>query len=90
MLDQIRYKYYGPIIEIRLEQVITGDKYKALSNPLKSEMLRKELTKIRANETLNKLIEAEGRKDNRYAKYLYRKLPKNIRRALAQAGIELE
>jgi len=90
VLDQIRYKYYGPIIEIRLEQVITGDKYKALSNPLKSEMLRKELTKIRANETLNKLIEAEGRKDNRYAKYLYRKLPKNIRRALAQAGIELE
>ena len=36
------------------------------------------------------LIIAEGAKDNRYAKYLYRKLPTNIRRAIAQAGIELE
>jgi hypothetical protein len=90
VLDQIRYKYYGPVIEARLEQVITSDKYKALSNPLKSEMLRKELTKIRANKTLEQLIIAEGAKDNRYAKYLYRKLPTNIRRAIAQAGIELE
>jgi hypothetical protein len=87
-LDQIRYKYYGPVIEDKLTEVINSEEYQSLTNALKEGKLRKELAKIRSDKILNMAIMYEGKEKS--AKYYFNRLPKWQKRALSRAGYKIE